>query len=114
MKINSVGTNAVQVQIDGEDYSIADIVHKELLNIKRVKFAGVAPPHPLIKTLMIQVHTDGIDANKVLNEAVDSAQEKLSELLSVAKQTFPDAFRLPPSESEKIEETKFSEGTTQA
>ncbi len=91
LKINSLGNNAIQVQIDGEDYSVADIVHEELLGEKHVKFAGVAPPHPLIKTLVIQVHTDGADANKALKEAVRMSQEKVSELLSVAVQTFPDA-----------------------
>ncbi len=91
MKINSVGSNAIQVQIDGEDYSIADIVHKELLGVKHVKFAGVAPPHPLIKTLTLQVHTDGADPTKLLSEAVKLAQERLSNLINSAKQIFPDA-----------------------
>lgn len=97
LQINSVGHSAIQVQIDGEDYSLADIVHKELLNVKHVKFAGVAPPHPLIKTLTIQVHTDGADANKVLKEAVKMSQERVSELLSVAKKAFPDAIKVQSS-----------------
>ncbi|MGI0079427.1 MAG: RpoL/Rpb11 RNA polymerase subunit family protein [Nitrososphaerales archaeon] len=97
LKINSLGNSAIQVQIDEEDYSLADIVHEELLSEKHVKFAGVAPPHPLIKTLVIQVHTDGADANKALKEAVRISQEKVSELLSVAMQTFPDAVRSPRS-----------------
>ena len=89
MKINSIGGSAIQIQIDGEDYSVADIVHKELLNVKHVKFAGVAPPHPLIKTLTLQIHTDGADANKVLDEALDNSKKKVSELLDVARQVFP-------------------------
>ena len=76
-----------------EDYSIADIVHKELLNVKKVKFAGVAPPHPLIKTLTMQVHTDGGDSNKLLKEAVERAQEKMSEIMSSTRKAFPDAIR---------------------
>ena len=93
MKINSIGGDAIQVQIDGEDYSIADIVHKELLNVKKVKFAGVAPPHPLIKTLTMQIHTDGGDSKKLLKEAVERAQEKMSEIMSSTKKAFPDAIR---------------------
>jgi DNA-directed RNA polymerase subunit L len=93
MKIDAVGSNAIQVQIDGEDYSVADILHKELLGVKHVRFAGVAPPHPLIKTLTIQVHTDGADANDLLNEAVNKAQERLSELYVIAKETFPATSR---------------------
>jgi len=106
MKINSLGNDAIQVQIDGEDYSVADIVHKELLSVKHVKFAGVAPPHPLIKTLSIQVHTDGsagADANELLKEAVTNALERMGEIMDVTKKVFPDAIKptvshAPPSE----------------
>ena len=77
------------MQVDGEDYSVADIIHKELLNVKHVKFAGVAPPHPLIKTLTLQIHTDGADGNKVLKEALAASQAKLAEILAEAKQRFP-------------------------
>lgn len=94
MKINSIGNSAIQVQIDGEDYSVADIVHKELLNVKHVKFAGVAPPHPLIKTLTLQIHTDGADENGLLKDAVTNAKRRLQEILEAAQETFPDA--IPP------------------
>jgi len=96
MKINSLGNDAIQVQIDGEDYSVADIVHKELLSVKHVKFAGVAPPHPLIKTLSIQVHTDGsagADANELLKEAVTNALERMGEIMDVTTKVFPDAIK---------------------
>ncbi len=89
----------MQVQIDKEDYSIADIVHKELLSVKHVKFAGVPPPHPLIKTLTVQVHTDGAKPAKALMEAVEIAQSKVADLLALAKQVFPQespAAAVPP------------------
>jgi DNA-directed RNA polymerase subunit L len=92
LKVNSVGDGAVQVVIDKEDYSIADIIHKELMNVKHVKFAGVPPPHPLIKTLTIEVSTDTSKPSKVLEEAVQLSQERVSELLKIAKEIFP----LPP------------------
>ena len=93
LKITPLGKEAVQVQIDGEDYSVCDIIHKELLNLKHVKFAGVAPPHPLIKTMTVQFHTDGADGSKILSEAVDNARKKLDELLDLAEKTFPVAIR---------------------
>jgi DNA-directed RNA polymerase subunit L len=89
LKINSLSKEAIQVQIDGEDYSICDILHKELLNLKHVKFAGVAPPHPLIKTLTLQFHTDGADGNKILAEAIQNANKKLDDLLRLGQQSFP-------------------------
>lgn len=93
MKINSIGNDAIQIQIEGEDYSVADIVHKELLGVKHVKFAGVAPPHPLIKTLTIQVHTDGGDANDLLKQATANAQAITQEILEAARSEFPDAIK---------------------
>ena len=93
---------ALQVVIDKEDYSIADIVHKELMSVKHVKFAGVPPPHPLIKTLVIEVSTDSNKPTKALEEAVQTSQAKVAELLKLAKEMFPLAPQgsVPPEELE--------------
>ena len=80
---------ALQVVLEKEDYSIADIVHKELMNVKHVKFAGVPPPHPLIKTLTIEVSTDTSKPSKALEEALQLSQERVAELLKIAKEIFP-------------------------
>jgi DNA-directed RNA polymerase subunit L len=92
LKINSAGGGALQVVIEKEDYSIADIVHKELMNVKHVKFAGVPPPHPLIKTLTIEVSTDSSNPTKQLQEALELSKETVAELLKIAKEIFP----MPP------------------
>jgi len=89
LKLQSSADNAIQIQIDKEDYSIADIVHRELLNVKHVKFAGVPPPHPLIKTLTIQLQTDGADPRKVLGEALELSQSRIKDLLKLGLETFP-------------------------
>ncbi len=91
LKINPVGQSSVQILIEKEDYSIADIVHKELMNVKHVKFAGVAPPHPLIKTLTIELSTDSNKPIKALEEALKLSQERVAELLKLAKKIFPQA-----------------------
>lgn len=103
LKINSVADGAIQVVIEKEDYSIADIVHKELMNVKHVKFAGVPPPHPLIKTLTIEVSTDTNKPTKALEEALELSQQKVSDLLKLAKEIFPVAppGSVPPEETEK-------------
>jgi DNA-directed RNA polymerase subunit L len=110
LKINSVADGALQVVIDKEDYSIADIVHKELMNVKHVKFAGVPPPHPLIKTLTIEVSTDTNKPVKALEEALHLSREHVSELLKLAKEIFPLApGSVPPEELERIETTTPAE-----
>ena len=93
--VNTVADNAISVQIEKEDYSVADILHRELLSVKHVKFAGVPPPHPLIKTLSIQIHTDGSKPTKALLDAIELSQAHVSEHLIAAKQVFPMAGSKP-------------------
>jgi DNA-directed RNA polymerase subunit L len=102
LKIIPLSKESVQVQIDGEDYSVCDIIHKELLGLKHVKFAGVAPPHPLIKTMTIQFHTDGADSNKILSEAIENAQKRMTELLELANGAFPIAIRSAAQRAEDV------------
>jgi DNA-directed RNA polymerase subunit L len=103
LKITEVADGAVQVVIDKEDYSIADIVHKELMNVKHVKFAGVPPPHPLIKSLTIEVSTDTSKPVKAVEEALELSRERVAELLKLAKEIFPLAppGSVPPEEQER-------------
>lgn len=98
LKLQSSSDNAIQIQIDREDYSIADIVHRELLNVKHVKFAGVPPPHPLIKTLTIQLRTDGADPKAVLADALALSQKRVGELLKLSLEIFPRAPKSSPVE----------------
>ena len=96
LKVVSNSENSVQILVDKEDYSIADILHRELLNLKHVKFAGVPLPHPLIKTLTIQVQTDGAEPTKLIKEALEAAQSNVSELLAIARENFPKIKKEPP------------------
>lgn len=74
------------------------------MNVKHVKFAGVPPPHPLIKTLTIEVSTDTNKPTKAVEEALQLSQQKVSELLKLAKEIFPVAppGSVPPEEAEKV------------
>ncbi|MDA4130847.1 MAG: hypothetical protein OK457_08760 [Thaumarchaeota archaeon] len=91
LKINPAGEGAIKVEIEREDYSVADIVHKELLNVKHVKFSGVAPPHPLIKILTLEVSTDSSNPTKALKDALELSKSRVAELLVLAKEAFPQA-----------------------
>ena len=65
----------------GEDYSLAEIVHHELLEEKNVTFAGVLPPHPLIKKLVVKVRAKRIKPEKALLASLERAQVNSHELL---------------------------------
>ena len=69
------------VEITGEDYSLAEIVHHELLEEKSVTFAGVLPPHPLIKKLVLKVRAQRIKPEKAFANSVERAMETTHQLL---------------------------------
>jgi DNA-directed RNA polymerase subunit L len=73
------------VEITGEDYSLAEIVHHELLEEKSVTFAGVLPPHPLIKKLVLKVRSTRVKPEKAFANSVERAMETTHELLDGVK-----------------------------
>ena len=75
------GEKAFTVEIVGEDYSLAEIVHHELLDEKSVTFAGVLPPHPLIKKLVLKVKAQRIKPEKAFSNSVERAVTTTHELL---------------------------------
>ena len=73
------------VEITGEDYSLAEIVHHELLEEKSVTFAGVLPPHPLIKKLVLKVRAQRVKPEKAFTNSVERAMETTQELYDDVK-----------------------------
>ena len=78
--------NGLTVEISGEDYSLAEIVHHELLEEKSVTFAGVLPPHPLIKKLVLKVRAQRIKPEKAFANSVERAMETTKELYDGVKE----------------------------
>jgi DNA-directed RNA polymerase subunit L len=69
------------VEISGEDYSLAEIVHHELLDEKGVAFAGVVPPHPLIKKLVLKVRSQRVKPDRAFLQSVERSATNAHELL---------------------------------
>ena len=76
------------VEIAGEDYSLAEIVHRELLEEKNVTFAGVLPPHPLIKKLFLRVRAQRIKPEKAFVNSVQRAVDTTGELYKSVEKAF--------------------------
>lgn len=74
------------VEVTGEDYSLAEIVHHELLDEKNVTFAGVLPPHPLIKKLVLRVRAQRIKPEKAFLASLERAQVNANELYEAVSQ----------------------------
>ena len=69
------------VEVTGEDYSLGEIVHHELLDEKNVTFAGVLPPHPLIKKLVMKVRAQRIKPERALIGSLERAEATSHDLL---------------------------------
>jgi DNA-directed RNA polymerase subunit L len=81
VQISREGEREFTVEVTNEDYSLGEIIHHELLDEKNVTFAGVLPPHPLIKKLIIKVRAQRIKPEKAFLAGVESAQNNAHELL---------------------------------
>jgi DNA-directed RNA polymerase subunit L len=79
------------VEVTGEDYSLAEIVHHELLNEKNVTFAGVVPPHPLLKKLILKVRAQRIKPEKAFITSVERAESNTHELLEETRKVLSGA-----------------------
>lgn len=85
VQTTSEDEKGLTVEIMGEDYSLADIVHHELLEEKSVTFAGVLPPHPLIKKLVLKIRSQRIKPEKAFHNSVERAVKTTRELFESTK-----------------------------
>jgi DNA-directed RNA polymerase subunit L len=88
VQVTREGEREFTVEVTGEDYSLAEIIHHELLDEKNVTFAGVLPPHPLIKKLVIKVRAQRIKPEKALIGGIEKAQANTHELLEATRKAF--------------------------
>ena len=85
LQSTSEDERGLTVEITGEDYSLAEIVHHELLEEKSVTFAGVLPPHPLIKKLVLKVRAQRVKPEKAFANSIERAMETTQELYDDVK-----------------------------
>jgi DNA-directed RNA polymerase subunit L len=88
VQTTSEGDKGLTVEITGEDYSLAEIVHCELLEDKSVTFAGVVPSHPLIKKLIIKVRAQRIKPEKAFVSSIQRAIDTTDELYESIDKAF--------------------------
>lgn len=81
VQIAREGEREFTVEVTGEDYSLAEIIHHELLDEKNVTFAGVLPPHPLIKKIVLRVRAQRIKPEKAFLASVERAKTNVQEIL---------------------------------
>jgi DNA-directed RNA polymerase II subunit RPB11 len=81
---------------EGEDHTLGSLLQQELLENKKVEYAGYIDPHPFDKKIKLKIQTKKIeyneedleendrpkytDAREVLREAIENIKEKLYQI----------------------------------
>ena len=73
--------NTIEVHLKDEDVAVADIIHHELLQDEDVVFAGVVPPHPLIKEVVLRLQSKKQDPISILITVTKNASQRSQEIL---------------------------------
>jgi DNA-directed RNA polymerase subunit L len=88
IQVSREGEREFTVEVTGEDYALADIIHHELLEEKNVTFAGVLPPHPLLRKLVVKVRAQRIKPEKAFVASLERARASTHELLEAVNKAF--------------------------
>ncbi len=90
VKVASSTENLMELHLEDEDFSVAEIIHHELLSDKRVTFAGVMPPHPLLKRVVLKLQTDKAKVSEVLADGSREAADKSGQILNEVKRALAE------------------------
>lgn len=92
IKVLKSGENYIELQIEGEEHTLGNLIKGYLLMVPGVKFASYSKPHPLVDNIIIKIMTDGSiqpkeaviraielakkDSNKFIHEVENIAKER--------------------------------------
>ncbi|MFH1376372.1 MAG: DNA-directed RNA polymerase subunit L [Candidatus Woesearchaeota archaeon] len=82
VKVLEEDKKLINVEIIGEDHTLADALRQELWNEADVTISGYNIEHPLVSNPVLTVETSGKkEARKALFDAVDRLKKKNNEIL---------------------------------
>jgi DNA-directed RNA polymerase subunit L len=84
VKITKSEKDFMEFEVKGEDHTLANIIRKELWNVKGVKEASYNIKHPLISALKISVRSEG-KPKKAIAGAVSNIKAQVKELRALVK-----------------------------
>jgi len=85
LKLATKGSDGLEVEIEGEDISITQIVLDELWKEKTVAFAGVHSPHPLFRKQLLSIRTKQGDPYQTFLAGITRAEAFVKELQEALK-----------------------------
>ena len=87
LKLIEETKSGIKIQIEKVDFSIPDIIHQEILKDSNVVFAGVLPPHPILKQFIIKMEVKPkIKPIQILTASSEKAWKQAESILKEAKQ----------------------------
>lgn len=90
VEANFSSKNTVELHVEDEDYSLADIIRGELLKEEDVVFAGLKTPHPLLKKIIVKVQTKGSSPIEAVKKSGERALQRTEEFYEAAKQALKE------------------------
>ena len=76
----------LEIEIEGEEHTLGNLLKGMLLKVPGVKFASYSQPHPLIDTIIIKMMTDGsIKPRDALKKAIEMAENYANKFIEEVK-----------------------------
>ncbi|BFH72659.1 DNA-directed RNA polymerase subunit L [Sulfurisphaera javensis] len=86
IKVLKAGENYIELQIDGEEHTLGNLIKGYLMRVQGVKFASYAKPHPLIDSIIVKIMTDGsISPKEALIKAIELAEADTNKFIEEVK-----------------------------
>lgn len=78
--------NYLELQIDGEDHTLGNLLAGLLRNIDGVVYASYYQPHPLVQSIVLKIMTNGkLNPLDALKKAIEKAEEYTNKYLEEIK-----------------------------
>lgn len=88
LKIVKKTEDQLELEVQGEDHSLCNVIRKSLLEDKHVTHASYRIEHPLISNPIITVHTDGKESPE---DALKESVKRVGEMAKEFRQIFSKA-----------------------
>lgn len=86
VKIVKQDTNYLELEIEGEEHTLGNLIAGLLRNIKGVTYVSYNKPHPLVDVIYIKILTDGsITPKEALLKAIENGEELANRFINEVK-----------------------------
>ena len=77
--------NILELEIKGEDHTLANLLRNELWNLDGVELASYNIKHPIVSSPILSLNVNKTKPKKALEEAINNIKSKTKEFRSLLK-----------------------------